>query len=92
VEDGATGVVMAANTLMLPAYQRKPEDQWLKLARDVADLAMQGRDGADKQDKAAMEVIGGKLDVACDACHKAFRPVAEERAAAPAAPVTPPKT
>jgi uncharacterized protein YaiE (UPF0345 family) len=92
VEDGATGVVMAANTLMLPAYQRKPEDQWLKLARDVADLAMQGRDGADKQDKAAMEVIGGKLDVACDACHKAFRPIAEEKAAAPAAPVTPPKT
>src|SRR5262245_1513809 len=24
VEDGATGVVLAANTLMLPAYQRQP--------------------------------------------------------------------
>lgn len=91
VEDGATGVVLAANTLMLPAYQRKPEAEWLKLARDVADLAMLGRDGADKQDKAAMEEIGGKLDVACDACHKAFRPVKEELPAAPAAAASPAK-
>ncbi|HEV7690179.1 MAG TPA: hypothetical protein VGO52_05130 [Hyphomonadaceae bacterium] len=81
VEDGAIGVVMGANTLTLPAYRRKPEDKWLKLARDVADLAMQGRDGAERQDKAAMEIIGGKLNVACDACHNTFRPVAEEKAA-----------
>jgi hypothetical protein len=92
VEDGATGVVLAANTLMLPAYQRKPNAEWLKYARNVADLAMLGREGADKKDKAAMEDIGGRLDVACDACHKAFRPVEEEKAAAPQAPAAPPKT
>jgi hypothetical protein len=73
VEDGATTVVLATNTLMLPAYQRKPVDEWNKYAKAVADLAMLGREGADKQDKVAMEDIGGKLDVACDACHAAFR-------------------
>ena len=82
VEDGATGVVLATNSLMIPAYQRQPADQWIRFAREVADLAMQGRDAADKKDKAAMEDIGGRLDVACDECHKAFR----KESAGPAKP------
>lgn len=73
VEDGAAMVVLATNTLMLPAYQRKPEADWIKWARDAADLAMKGKQAAELQDKAAMEEIGGKLDVACDGCHNAFR-------------------
>src|SRR5262245_11122343 len=28
VEDGATMVMLATNTLMLPAYQRKPVEDW----------------------------------------------------------------
>src|SRR5262245_54179263 len=28
VEDGATMVMLATNTLMLPAYQRKPAEEW----------------------------------------------------------------
>jgi len=75
VEDGAAMVVLATNTLMLPAYQRKPEAEWNKWARQVADIALRGKDAADKKDKAAMETIGGELDVACDKCHEAFRKV-----------------
>jgi hypothetical protein len=78
VEDGAAAVVLATNTLMLPAYQRKPEADWMKLAKDVADLAMEGKMAAEAQDVSKMESIGGKLDVACDACHAAFRPVGEQ--------------
>ena len=74
VEDGATMVMLATNTLMLPAYQRKPTDEWNRYAKDVADIAMLGREGADAHDKAAIEEIGGRLDTACDACHEAFRP------------------
>ncbi len=73
VEDGAAMVVLATNTLMLPPYQRQPNDEWLKLAKNTADLAMQGKNAAENMDKAAMEEIGGKLDVSCDACHKRFR-------------------
>ena len=83
VEDGATMVVLATNTLMLPQYQRKPGDVWNKWAKQVADLALEGRIAADQQDKSAMETIGGKLDVACDDCHKAFRPEKKDPAAAP---------
>lgn len=73
VEDGAAMVVLATNTLMLPSYQRKPEADWTKWAKDVADLAIKGKEAAELQDKAAIEEIGGKLDVACDGCHNAFR-------------------
>jgi hypothetical protein len=73
VEDGAAMVVLATNTLMLPKYRRTPEAEWNKWAKEVADLAIQGKQAADKHDKAAMEDIGGRLDVACDDCHKAFR-------------------
>lgn len=74
VEDGATMVMLATNTLMLPAYQRKPVEEWNRYAKNVADIAMLGREGADAHDKAAIEDIGGRLDTACDACHEAFRP------------------
>jgi hypothetical protein len=74
VEDGAAMVVLATNTLMLPLYQRKPKAEWNKWAKQVADLAIQGKAAADKHDVAAIENVGGKLDEACDACHKAFRP------------------
>ena len=74
VEDGATMVMLATNTLMLPAYQRKPVENWNRYAKEVADLAILGREGADAHDKKAIEEIGGRLDVACDACHEAFRP------------------
>jgi hypothetical protein len=73
VEDGAATVVLATNTLMLPAYLRKPEDEWNRWAKEVADLAMKGKQAAEMQDKAAIEEIGGKLDTACDSCHEAFR-------------------
>src|SRR5262249_30398876 len=73
VADGATAVVVATNTLMLPAYQREPKGKWVEYAKQVGDLAMKGRIGADQQDKAAMEEIGGRLNVMCDNCHKAFR-------------------
>ncbi len=73
VEDGAAAVVLATNTLMLPAYQRTPRDQWIRWAGEVAGLAMQGKAAAEAHDKAAIERVGGKLDAACDACHAAFR-------------------
>jgi hypothetical protein len=80
VEDGATGVVLAANTLMLPAYQRQPASEWNKYARDIADLAMLGREGADAHDRQAMEDIGIRMTAACNACHDAFIPAAAEPA------------
>lgn len=73
VEDGATMLVLASNTLMLPAYQRKPEADWIKYAKTMSDLAMLGREGADHKDLAAMETIGAQIDEACDACHAAYR-------------------
>jgi hypothetical protein len=74
VEDGAAMVVLATNTLMLPTYRRKPEAEWNRWVKEVAELAIQGKAAADKRDLAAIESVGGKLDEACDACHKAFRP------------------
>lgn len=73
VEDGAAMVVLTTNTLMLPEFQRKPETEWVRWAKEVADLAMQGKQAAEAQDTSAVELIGGKLDQACDACHSAFR-------------------
>lgn len=73
VEDGATMLVLASNTLMLPAYQRKPEADWIGYAKKLSDLAMLGREGADHQDKVAMEKIGAEIDEACDTCHEAYR-------------------
>lgn len=73
VEDGATMLVLASNTLMLPAYQRKPEADWIKYAKAMSDLAMLGREGADHKDLAVMEKVGAQLDEACDACHAAYR-------------------
>ena len=74
VEDGAAAVVLATNTLMLPAYQREPQADWIKWARLTADIAMEGKKAAELKDVAAIEEIGGRLDVACDGCHEAFRP------------------
>lgn len=73
VEDGAITLVLAANSLMLPAYQRDPRAEWISHAKAMADLATLGREGADRKDLAAMEKIGADLDEACDACHEAFR-------------------
>lgn len=73
VEDGAAMVVLTSNTLLLPAYQRKPEAEWTKWATDVASIAMEGKQAAEAQNISAMELIGGRLDTACDGCHEAFR-------------------
>jgi hypothetical protein len=78
VEDGAAAVVLATNTLLLPQYRREPFAEWARLAKDVADLAMQGKQAAERKDLTVMEELGGKLDVACDACHEAFRSESEE--------------
>jgi hypothetical protein len=74
VENGAATVVAATNMLMLPAYVRKPEAEWYKHAKDVADIAIAGKEGAMNQDKSVMYDLGAKLDVACEACHEKFRP------------------
>ena len=73
VENGAATVVIATNTLMLPGFARKPEDEWYKAAKTVADIAKAGKDAAEKEDKEAMYELGSKLDEACDACHEKFR-------------------
>jgi hypothetical protein len=72
IEDGAATVVQATNVIMLPGYARAPEADWNRYAQDVAKLAMQGKQAAEKHDKDALGEIGEKLDVACDACHEKF--------------------
>jgi hypothetical protein len=73
VEDGAAAVVLVTNTLMLPAYQREPQADWIKWAKQTGDLAMEGKQAAERKDVAAIEEIGGRLDTSCDSCHEAFR-------------------
>ena len=74
VEDGAAAVVVATNTLMLPAYERQPRAEWDKDARLVADIALRGKAAAERHDTAAISQISDELDVACDVCHKRFDP------------------
>jgi hypothetical protein len=74
VEDGAAAVVLATNTLMLPAYEREPRAEWDKDAKLVADIALRGKAAADRHDVEAISNIGEELDVACDACHLRFDP------------------
>lgn len=77
VEDGATTLIMATNTLMLPPYQRQPVDKWFGYNKQLADLAAKGRAGADAHDKQAMEIIGADIDKVCDSCHADFRKTTE---------------
>jgi hypothetical protein len=79
VENGAATVIAATNVLMLPGFARKPEDEWYKLAKNVADIAKLGKDAAEREDKEAMYELGGKLDEACDACHEKFQPLEQRR-------------
>jgi hypothetical protein len=72
VENGAATVIAATNTLLLPAYIRQPEAEWRKAAKAVADIAKEGKDAAERQDKQAMYDLGARLDEACDACHSTF--------------------
>jgi len=74
VEDGAATVLVATNLLRQPAYTRAPAKDWDRFAADLAKLAIEGKLGAEYQDKQAMYELGAKLDEACDACHAVFAP------------------
>ena len=74
VEDGAAAVVLATNSLMLPAYAKPPEAEWDKDAKLVADIALRGKAAAERHDVAAISELSDELDVACDVCHKRFDP------------------
>lgn len=74
VEDGAATVLVATNLLRQPAYVRAPADQWDRFAAELAAIALEGKAGAEHQDKQAMYELGATLDEACDACHAVFAP------------------
>lgn len=74
VEDGAATVVTGMNVIMLPAHQRAPAADWNSYAREVAALAMEGKDAAEAQNLEVMEELGQRLNEACRACHEAFVP------------------
>ncbi len=72
VEDGAATVIMTTNMLMLPAYARKPAEEWNKHAKAVADVAVEGKAAAERMATDEMYELGDRLDKACDGCHIAF--------------------
>lgn len=74
VEDGAATLVIATNTLLLDRYAREPVTDWNRFAQGLAAVAVEGKNGAEHQDREAMFTIGEKLDEACDACHAVFAP------------------
>lgn len=74
VEDGAATVLVATNLLRQPGYARAPADQWDRFAAELANIAIEGKLGAERQDKQAMYELGETLDEACDACHAVFAP------------------
>ena len=73
MQDGATMLVLASNTLMLPAYRRKPEAEWVAYAKSMSDLTMLGREGSERRVKAAIEKICADIDTVCDSCRAAYR-------------------
>jgi len=75
VENGAATVVQTTNAIMVPGYARDPTAEWNRLAQNVANIALRGKEAAEKHDKAVLGDIGEQLDVACDACHAKFPPV-----------------
>lgn len=46
--------------------------QFLKLARGLQDAGMEALAAIDKRDQDALLEAGGKIDEACEACHKVF--------------------
>jgi hypothetical protein len=72
LENGAATVVTATNAIMAPGYARAPEAEWNRLAQDVIQVALRGKEAAEKHDKTSLGDIGEQLDVACDACHAKF--------------------
>lgn len=72
VEDGAITVLLLTNVLKLPGYAREPFAEWNSAADKVAAVAVRAQDAAERQDKEAIGVIGGELDVACEGCHQRF--------------------
>jgi hypothetical protein len=72
VEDGATTLALLSNALMLPHSQREPRADWLRYAKESADVAMEGKSAAEARDVGQIEEIGARLDETCDACHAQF--------------------
>ena len=69
---GATMLIEAGNTLQLPGRTRAPEADWNKYAQQLTERAVIARAAAEKHDKEAVFVEGGKVYEVCVACHEQF--------------------
>lgn len=73
VENGATIVAESANLLMLPG-RAGDDDEWIHLARRMADRAMEAKAAAMAKDKDKLFAAGGALYESCVACHDKYMP------------------
>lgn len=74
VEDGAAGLIEAGNLLKLPGRPRPPTAKWTAHADALTALGVAGKAAAEAHDEARLLEIGTRVDDACDACHRDFRP------------------
>ena len=81
---GATMLMEAGNILQIPGRTRAPEADWNKYAQQLTERAKLARDAAEKHDKDAVFVEGGKVYEVCVACHEQFVIEPELKANGPA--------
>lgn len=77
-ESAALTLAEVSNTLLVPG-RRIPEPEWDAAVVQVRELAVEAAKAAEKQDKEAFLVAGGKLDAACDGCHARYDPKFDPR-------------
>jgi hypothetical protein len=73
VRNHAMILTEAGNLLMMPT-RAKDGDQWMKMSQDLIDTAAIALRAAEGRNVDALLDVGGRIDEACENCHKKYWP------------------
>jgi hypothetical protein len=77
LQNNALTLAEAGNLLLLPG-RAKDKGDWTKNAKALVDTGSQAFKAANAKDAKALEIIGDKIDVVCEACHAIYLPKAPQ--------------